>query len=149
MEDTLTGGCLCGAVRYEAKSSNLGSFICYCRMCQRVSGSAFAALLYVKDDGLRIIHGNARPFESSPGVIRSFCGRCGSPLFFRRDNRPGQCAIVAGSLDTPNRFVPQTRIFLADAVSWLDGLHAVDGHSEKPPGMTPPLNYNPTTGRID
>ena len=149
MAAMLTGGCLCGAVRYEAAGPPLGSFVCYCRMCQRASGSAFAALLYVSDPGLRMTRGNPRSFASSPGVRRIFCACCGSPVFFRRDNRPGQCAIVAGSLDDPERFAPELRIFASDAARWLDGLHRVESYAEKPPGMTAPLNYDPATGRID
>jgi hypothetical protein len=144
-----TGGCLCGSTRYEALGPKLEAFICHCRMCQRASGSAFAALFYVAEETLRITKGRPRSFESSPGVQRDFCGDCGSPLFFRRRNRPGQRAIVAGSLDHPDGFTPDAQIFLSDAVRWLEDPEAIPGYAEKPAGMTPPLNYNPVTGKIE
>ena len=144
-----TGGCLCGSIRYEAAGSKLGSFICYCRMCQRASGSAFAALFYVAEENVKIIKGQLRTYESSYEVHRDFCGECGSPLFFRRQNRPDQHAIIAGSLNDPNDFRPDAQIFLSCAVNWLEDADSIPSHAEKPAGMTPPLNYNPVTGKID
>jgi hypothetical protein len=143
------GGCLCGSIRYEAAGPRLGSFICYCRMCQRASGSAFAALFYLADENLKITKGSPRSYESSPGVHRDFCGDCGSPLFFRRLNRRGQCGIIAGSLDHSDGFRPDARLFLSDAVDWLEDSASIPGYAEKPAGMTPPLNYNPVTSKID
>lgn len=144
-----TGGCLCGETRYEASGNELGSFICYCDMCQRASGSAFLALFYVAERNVQVTKGVVRSYRSSPGVQRDFCGECGSPLFFRRDNRTGERAIVAGSLDNPNYFKPTARIFLSKAVGWLEHLDSVTNFAEKPAGMAPPLNYSRITGRID
>ena len=144
-----TGGCLCGFTRYEASGTTLGSFVCHCRMCQRASGSAFAALFYVTEKNVRLTKGSVKTYESSPGVNRDFCGECGSALFFRRENRPGQCAIMVGSPDTPDDFTPDVRMFLANTVSWLKDLDRTTGYAEKPQVMTPPLNYNPVTGKID
>jgi hypothetical protein len=138
-----------GSVRYEALGPQLGSFVCYCRMCQRASGSAFATLFYVADWNVRITKGSPRSHESSPGVHRDFCGDCGSPLFFRRQNRPRQRAIIAGSLDHSEDFKPDARLFLSDAVRWLDASESTPGFVEKPAGMTSPLNYDPVTGRTD
>jgi hypothetical protein len=45
--------------------------------------------------------------------------------------------------------MPDAQIFLSDAVRWLEGSVAIPGYAEKPAGMTPPLNYNPVTGKID
>jgi hypothetical protein len=144
-----TGGCLCGSIRYEASGAKLGSFNCYCRMCQRASGSAFAALFYVAEENVAITKGQLLSYESSPGVQRDFCGGCGSPVFFRRRNRPNQQAIIAGSLDDPDDFTPDARIFLSCAVTWLEFSDSIPSYAEKPAGMTPPLNYNPVTGKID
>lgn len=69
--------------------------------------------------------------------------------YYARGRRPGQCAVIAGSLDHPDDFMPDAQIFLSDAVRWLEGSVAIPGYAEKPAGMTPPLNYNPVTGKID
>lgn len=148
-QEKWTGGCLCGSTRYEVSGPRFDGFVCYCRMCQRASGSAFAALFYVAEENVEITKGRPRSYESSPGVHRDFCGDCGSPLFFRRLNRPRQRAVIAGSLDNPDDFMPDAQIFLCDAVLWLEALDSIPGYAEKPAGMTPPLNYNPVTGRID
>ena len=58
-------------------------------------------------------------------------------------------AIVAGSLDHPDGFTPDVQIFLSDADRWLEDSEAIAGFAEKPAGMTPPLNYNPVTGKIE
>jgi len=146
--NVLTGGCLCGAIRYEARGTRHGSFICHCRMCQRTSGAPFAALFYMAAEKVAVTKGEPRIYQSSPQVKRHFCGDCGSPVFFYRLNRPDQRAIFVGSLDDPNDFKPDMHLCLSSSVNWLDVRDTAPRYSEKPAGMTPTLHYDPVTGRV-
>ena len=81
----MTGGCLCGAIRYEATGEPIFSTHCHCRDCQRASGSAYVATARLPAAGFRITKGSPKRFvgkaDSGNEVTRVFCGDCGSPLY--------------------------------------------------------------------
>jgi hypothetical protein len=142
-----TGGCLCGQIRYELHGPPGIAVICHCRMCQRASGSPFAAVQFMPSEAVKIVAGETRSFNSSVQADREFCPRCGSQLFFRRRARPDIWGIFVGSLDDPNDFAPSMQVCLSSSVSWLDGVAAAPGFEEKPANMTPTLRYDPVTGQ--
>jgi hypothetical protein len=97
----LTGRCLCGDVRYEI-TGPLGPVIyCHCSQCRRASGSAFATNASVAAKNFRITSGKDRlvEYESSPGKLRGFCGRCGSPVSSRVLDAPEIVRVRLGLLD--------------------------------------------------
>lgn len=115
-----TGGCMCGAIRYECSAEPLAMGICHCRDCQRATGSAFAAALIVPRSAMTITgevkyHGVTG--DSGNLVSRGFCPRCGSRLFGTPAN-PDVISIQAGSLDDPSWFKPQAEIYVASAQPW-------------------------------
>lgn len=144
-QNILTGGCLCGAVRYEARGMPELSAICHCRMCQRASGSPFMALIFMPSGTIQLIKGELLIYRSSPTANRHFCGRCGSPIIFERPAR-SLSAIVVGSLDDPNIFKPQMHLCVESAMTWLDIRDDAPRYGQKPEGMTPPVDYDPVTG---
>ena len=146
-EPTLTGGCLCGAIRYEAKGTPALSAICHCRMCQRASGAPFMALLFIPSDNVNVIKGDPEVYRSSPTSNRYFCRRCGSPLFFERHTR-SLTAVMVGSLDDPNIFRPEMHVCMESAMGWLEIRDNAPRHLKKPVGMTPLVDYDPVTGNI-
>ena len=97
------GSCLCRRVQYEI-TGEIGDFgYCHCTSCQKASGSAHGANAGVQRSAFRLTSGaeELREFESSPGKIRVFCGRCGSPIFaFLRESND-VIRIRLGTLDTP------------------------------------------------
>jgi len=108
-----TGGCLCGAVRYRIAGTLRQAIACHCGQCRRTTGhyAVFAAcgndrLTFESDDALAW-------YESSPGVRRGFCARCGSTLFWDDESRP-YVAVAAGSLDAPTGIRLAAHIFAAD-----------------------------------
>jgi hypothetical protein len=145
-EGTVTGGCLCGEVRYEIWGARRNSFICHCRMCQRASGAPFMALFYMPIENIRLKQGQLQEYQSSRQAVRYFCGKCGSPLFFHRLSTPHQRAICVGSLDDPNNFEVKMHVCLSSAVEWLDVRDTAPRYEEKPVGMTPTLKYDPVSG---
>src|SRR5882762_7905988 len=78
----LTGGCQCGALRYEWLEKPTHSSVCYCRMCQKASGQPFMALTGGERENLRWTRGTLSIFKSSNMVERGFCRDCGTPLTY-------------------------------------------------------------------
>ena len=122
MAVTRTGGCLCGAVRYESEGAPVFSLQCHCRDCQRSSGTAYIAAIRVPSAGFRITQGAPKRYvgkaDSGNEIIRAFCGDCGSSLFGLPGAAPEIVMIRAGSLDEPSSFKPSQDIFTASAQRW-------------------------------
>jgi len=102
----MNAACLCGGVQIEV-SGKVGPVVyCHCSRCQKASGTAFAANADVRLKYWKLVAGQEliREFESSPGVFRAFCGRCGSPLYSRRPDTPDLLRLRLGLLaDDPGR----------------------------------------------
>lgn len=115
----VTGGCLCGRVRYEAAARPRVHY-CHCSMCRRATGSAFAVLAWVPADSLRWI-GDGRPAErrSSPIARRSFCGRCGTPIGLIYDDGD-EIALHVGTLDRPGDVPPGHHYGIEGRLAWVD-----------------------------
>src|SRR4051794_31167658 len=111
----LVGGCLCGAVRYEAAGSPMMTAICHCRMCQRASGSPFMALLFMSSGAVKVTGGEPSIYRSTSTSNRHFCSDFGSPLFFERHTR-ALTAITVGSLDDSHEFKPQMHLCTESAM---------------------------------
>src|SRR5262249_25845785 len=95
----LKGGCLCGAGRYWTTAEPLTSTVCHCRDCQRFTGSAFGALVYVPKETLTI-EGMTKTFTSLGGsgkpMLRHFCPECGSTIAQEPGTRPGVVVLHVG-----------------------------------------------------
>ncbi|MEO8315913.1 MAG: GFA family protein [Pseudomonadota bacterium] len=117
-----SGGCACGAIRYECSSKPLAMLNCHCRDCQQSSGAPFASGVVVSTDSVEI-SGSPKKYsvQASSGVstIRSFCSNCGSPLFTRGEARPDFMSIRFTSLDDSSEFRPVLDIWTASAASWV------------------------------
>jgi hypothetical protein len=83
-ETTIEGGCLCGAVRYRIHGEPIVSGTCQCRSCRKASAAAIVPWLQVSSEQFAFTAGQPVEFQSSPPVTRSFCGRCGTPLTYRK-----------------------------------------------------------------
>jgi hypothetical protein len=112
------GGCLCGAVRYEARVSTSENWYCHCRMCQKSSGSAVSTSAIIPKAQLHMIRGEPKFYQSSKFVERGFCADCGSPLFFRPTNE-GWISILSGTLDNPELAPPEAHYGVESQISWL------------------------------
>ncbi len=121
MDHPYSGGCACGAIRYSCAAGPAFSWNCHCRDCQRASGTAFCAVLYVPRAALSIA-GQATYYEvraeSGRRVSRGFCPTCGSPLFIQADLVPDLQGLWAASLDQPARFEPQVDVWASRRQPW-------------------------------
>jgi hypothetical protein len=113
MPRVMTGGCLCGRVRYSAEAEPLLTLICHCTHCQKQSGAAFSVNVVVPRAALSI-EGEPKTFEdrgaSGRPVHRRFCPDCGSPVVSELDARPGVAFIKAGTLDDTGWLRPTAEI---------------------------------------
>src|SRR5262245_6446734 len=110
----MTGGCLCGAVRYEVQGEPAFAGICHCRDCQKATGSGHAAVMALPEAAVKIT-GETKAFEvvgESQGTIaRNFCPNCGSLLFAKPARMSGMILLTAGTLDDPSAYKPQIAIY--------------------------------------
>lgn len=116
---TITGGCLCGAVRFETDAVPLMVAFCHCSSCRKHTGAPVAAYVDFRRADVRFLRGEPTRFESSPGARRGFCGACGSTLMFEGDNLPEEIHIHLGALDEPENFVPAKADFPELKLPWL------------------------------
>jgi hypothetical protein len=116
-----TGGCLCGAVRYEAEGEPLFAGHCYCADCRKASGSGFVPFMGFASSAVRF-SGQTRQFRSKSfrgnAAVRNSCPVCGSLVFGGEVGRDGSHTIYAGSLDDPSCFRPKFAIFVRDRPAW-------------------------------
>jgi hypothetical protein len=117
-ESSLTGRCFCGAVRYRCGSLLYPPTLCHCESCRRVAGAHSVAWLTVLAGSLVYITGKPVEFSSSPRVLRSFCGECGTPLTYRREERADEIDITLATLDRPANVAPVDHIWMEDALPW-------------------------------
>ena len=114
-----TGRCLCGAVRYRAEGAPKWIANCHCEGCRRATGAPMASYAGFAAERFAYTAGAPSRFASSPGVTRSFCGRCGSPLTYEGARWPGEVHVLIGTLDRPEDFVPTRNAFVEEKLPWL------------------------------
>ena len=112
------GGCLCGAVRYQVKGNPSASGICHCRSCRKAASAPTLPFLVFPADAFAITRGEPVEFRSSPKVTRGFCGRCGSTLTYRNDDKADRLDVLTCSLDDPEAFPPEFHVWARDRLTW-------------------------------
>lgn len=117
---TATGRCLCGALRFETRGEPLWVTHCHCASCRRNTGSAVATFVGVRAGDHRYTRGAPAVYESTPGVRRRFCARCGTPMSYEADRFPGEVHLFLGTLDDPGAFRPKGHVFYAERVPWFE-----------------------------
>jgi hypothetical protein len=121
----LSGGCACGAVRYETDAAPFHRTLCHCVDCRRAAGAPAVAWFSVPAAELRFVRGAPAGRRSSPRVERGFCGACGTPLTYRNDGYPEEVDVITCSLDDPDAASPQDHTFASQRLPWMrvdDGL---------------------------
>jgi len=132
----LTGGCLCGGIRIEIDGS-LGPIIyCHCSMCRHANGSSFATNASVWTEQFRIVAGREliKEYESSPGNLRAFCSRCGSPLYGTIKEAPSIRRVRLGTLNSVDRATSVAHIWVGSKSEWFDITDSLEQFQEEPPG---------------
>ena len=123
-KDKLTGGCLCGAVRYEATGEPLQVAHCHCEGCRRSTGAAFATGVCFPVESVIWTHQEPISYQSSENFARLFCSCCGSSVA-QHNQSTGTLWPLVGTLDHPESVAPESHMFTKDQIPWIkldDGL---------------------------
>jgi hypothetical protein len=132
----LTGGCLCGGVRFEIDAPLLVASYCHCTRCQRRTGTGSSAQARIAPGSLTVTRGEnlIGTFEPPDGFAKMFCAACGSALWSRSQDDPDVMSVRMGAFDDDPGVRPAWRQFVAYAPAWEaipdDGLPR---HAERPP----------------
>lgn len=130
-EQTAEGGCACGAVRFRTRGPRRPVVACHCSQCRKAFTN-YGAFTAVHRDGLIIANPEGVAwYDSSPGVRRGFCRRCGSALFWDRAAND-YVSVAAGAFDAPSGLRQVRHIFVADKADFYD---IADGLEQLPQGQ--------------
>ncbi len=112
-----TGGCLCGAVRYEVEGDIVRMARCHCDDCRRNTGAAFATNVFVPADALKLVKGEAKTYQHSTDsgstMTRAFCASCGSPVYGFSSASAATRSIRVGTIDDASFVKPQIEVYTA------------------------------------
>lgn len=122
MTSPYTGGCACGAVRYETGAEPLFQNHCQCRDCQKRSGAGHGSWMTFPRRADAVITGETKDWRMVAGngkeKVQAFCPTCGTPVYLTFVDRPDLIAIPAASLDDPGRFTPQAVTYTVRGHAW-------------------------------
>jgi hypothetical protein len=128
----LSGGCHCGAVRYQMSSDIAHHSLCHCTDCRKASGAPAVAWAMVATDQIAIT-GETRMYESSDHGRRYFCGQCGTGLFYTSEVVfPGMTDVQSATLDDPDALPLQMQIQTAERIGWMAGAHRLPSFERYP-----------------
>jgi hypothetical protein len=132
-----TGRCLCGDIRYEYLGAPDRLFHCHCDSCRRHVSSPIATFVCVLRDAFRFTRGTPQTYQSSPGVRRSFCARCGSPIAYEADRIPNEVHLYHGTLADPDSVQPTAHVHIAEQLTWFEVMDELPRFAEGMRGVNP------------
>ena len=133
----VTGGCLCGAVRFEGEAFMRDAYYCHCTICQKSSGEPFEIGVPIKAGTLRFTMGAPMYYQSSSFGKRGFCAVCGSRLLWAPTDTKDEWAtnVAVCALDSPAGVQPCCHIYTDTKLPWLNIPDGLPGFTE--PEMPP------------
>lgn len=130
----ITGGCHCGAVRYEAEGAALTHALCHCTDCRRHAGAPMVGWTMYQQSAVKIIKGAPKVYVSSENGRRHFCPDCGTGLFYVNEkNLPGIIDIQSATYDDPSAIPAQVHIQIAERIGWMEKAHELPAFDRFPP----------------
>jgi glyoxylase I family protein len=118
VEESFEGGCLCGEVRYRATGAGSSATLCHCASCRRASAAPAVAWVTFPTGSFAFTRGEPLRYRSSPPVVRSFCGRCGTPLTYQHEAFREGIDVTTASLDQPERCPPVDHTWASERLAW-------------------------------
>ena len=134
---TITGGCLCKAVRYEIAAAPVTTRVCWCRRCQAIGGGSATVNVTFPSEAIKVegaLSDSVHTADSGNIIHTKFCPKCGTPVFTGAESRPHLLAVRGGTLDDPEVAKPAITIWTEQAPSWA----AIDPDLPQEPGQPPP-----------
>lgn len=131
---TVTGGCHCGAIRYELEGEPLTHALCHCTDCRRHAGAPMVGWTMYPLSALQLVKGSPRTYESSKEGRRRFCPDCGTGLFYENaEMLPGLIDVQSATYDDPNAVPAQAHIQIAERIRWMEHVHELPAFDRFPP----------------
>lgn len=129
----LHGKCHCGTIQFEMPNHVVHSTICHCSDCRRQSGAPMMAWAVVSA-GTVTVQGEPKVYASSESGRRSFCGACGTGLFFTNTllEKMGMMQVRIAALDDPNAIAPKIQVQTAEQVGWTISAHELPAFERFP-----------------
>lgn len=124
------GGCRCGAVRYRVSGPPVMVEYCHCDSCRKSCGSVVSVLAGFHRPGFEICSGTPNYYSPSSKVKRSFCGTCGSPLFYEHGDYADELYISLGSFDRPEDLSPDRHVWVSGRIPWYEIHDELPQHSQ-------------------
>ena len=135
MPDPMTGGCLCGKIRYTVSQPLQNIIACHCTHCQKASGAGASHNAVVPTSAVTFTSGQPKLFadtaQSGNTLNRYFCGDCGSPIYSHRATTPETLVVRAGTLDDSSAMKITMNIWTRSARPWA----WIDPASRQHPGQ--------------
>ena len=123
---TYSGGCHCGAIRYEVSGTPQHVALCHCSDCRKSAAAPMVAWAAFYEAELKLTKGEPKAFNSSGETWRSFCGDCGTGLFYRNQTfLPGIVDIQSATLDDPDALPAGAHIQTAERIKWMETAHTL------------------------
>jgi hypothetical protein len=141
MTQSMTGGCLCGAIRYRVSQPIEKVIACHCTNCQRISGAACSHNAALPTSAVTFTAGTPRRYidtaASGNKLFRFFCEQCGSSLYSQREKMPEALVLKVGTLDEPGDLKLVMNIWTRSARSWIPMDPEVQQYAENRPVAKP------------
>src|SRR5699024_2870686 len=132
-QQTIEGGCQCGAVRYAISGAPALAAICHCTMCRRAHAAPAVAWALYQHDQVSFDTRKPKAYVSSPDARRGFCETCGTQISFTASFLPGLIDISIGSLDDPEAVQPALHYWHSRHLGWAEFADDLPRHPEFPP----------------
>ena len=118
--DKVAGRCLCGDVQFEYWGAPLKVLHCHCESCRRHTSCPITTFVCVDKRSFRYTKAAPAAYASSPGVTRTHCGHCGSPIAYESNRNPMQIDLYVGTLTDPNAVEPAFHVHVAQQLAWFE-----------------------------
>ncbi len=137
MSTSLTGGCLCGAVRYSVNAPLANVVACHCTHCRKISGAGSSHNAIVAANAVTFAGSKVKRYQdkadSGNVLFRHFCGDCGSSLYSQREKSPEMIVLKVGTLDDASGLKLAMNIWTDSALPWMHLDPAVARHPKNRP----------------
>jgi hypothetical protein len=130
----ITGGCHCGAIRYQIEGDAIVHALCHCTDCRRSAGAPMVAWTMYPVAAVKVTKGTPKIRKSSEHGRRHFCPDCGTGLFYFNDQvLPGIVDVQSATYDDPDAIPAQVHIQVAERIGWMEKAHELPSFDRYPP----------------
>lgn len=143
---TTKGHCMCGAIQYAFDGTPKWVMHCHCESCRRAASSVVATYVGVRTEQFRWLSAEPAHWESSPGVKRYFCARCGAPVAFTGARWPGEVHLFHGTLADPSLWPPTGHAYIGERVPWFEVHDELPGFAATAGRGAVPVRRGPAGG---